>query len=366
MEKFMAMTVKFPVSETPGGKLIYINFCFRDSYQVLSEGLATLVDNVGEQSVTQTLKMCDLYKVSKEVILAKGVFPYSFFDSFAKMDYARIPDIADFYDTLLQCGIDEDKYKRAQVAWQEFKCKNMGEYMLRYLEMDVLQLCDVYERFREIARREDGLDGAHYLTISQFSLSSALKLINRPIELCPRPEMYRLFEKSIRGGISFCNTHYIKASNPYVNKDQKEVSVDDISILYFDENNLYALSLSQKVPVGSFYKEMNPKEIDWSTIDTEGDTGYLLEVDLEYPKEIHNKTRWFPLAAENLDITHDMITDDMKLQYRELNRARGNYRDSQMPTCHKLVGTCLNKMNYVVHFKILKFYLNQGLRILKI
>src|SRR5258708_5178513 len=178
--------------------------------------------------------------------------------------------------------------------------------------------------------------------------------------------MYRLFEKSIRGGINFCNTHYIKASNPYVNKEQKEKSWDDVSLLYFVENNLYGLALGQKVPVGNFKKVENPDEITWKTIDCDGDTGYLLEVDLEYPQEIHDKTRWFPLAAENLDITHDMITEEMKLQYRELNRARGNYRDSQMPTCHKLVGTCLNKMNYVVHFKILKFYLNQGLRILKI
>ena len=37
-----------------------------------------------------------------------------------------------------------------------------------------------------------------------------------------------------------------------------------------------------------------------------------------------------------------------------------------MPTYRKLAGTCLNKYNYVTHFKCLKFYLQRGMKILKI
>src|SRR3981189_3022759 len=37
-----------------------------------------------------------------------------------------------------------------------------------------------------------------------------------------------------------------------------------------------------------------------------------------------------------------------------------------MKTCKKLVATCANKYHYVVHFKVLQFYLRQGLRILTI
>ena len=165
-EKFMAMSAKFPIGETENGNDIYINFCFRDSFQVLSEGLATLVENVGETALIQTLKMEQIYNVSKEVILAKGVFPYSFFNSFDKMKFGKLPEIEDFYDALTQCNIEPATYVRAQKAWGEFKCVNMGDYMLRYLEMDVRQLCDVFERFRDIAKKEDGLDGGHFLTIS--------------------------------------------------------------------------------------------------------------------------------------------------------------------------------------------------------
>jgi len=64
---------------------------------------------------------------------------------------------------------------------------------------------------------------------------------------------------------------------------------------------------------------------------------------LEYPPEIHDKTQNFPLAAENRDITHDMLTDEMKILYRQLNIIRGRKEDAEMVTCNKLVGTCYNK-----------------------
>ena len=365
LEKFMAMTAKFPVSKTDKGKNIYVNMCFRDSFQVLSEGLAALVSNVGEESLHQTLKMSNIYGISKELILAKGVFPYCFFDSFDKMKYDQLPAIEDFFDTLSQKALSPADYGRAQGAWNEFQCENMGEYMLRYLEMDVRQLTDVYERFRVIAKREDGLDGAHYITISQFALSSALKMIGKPIDLCPTPEMYRLFEKSIRGGISFCNTHFVQACNTYT--EQLDIKDDeDVSIMYVDANNLYGAALSQKLPVGDFHVYENPELIDWETIDTEGMFGFLLEVDLEYPRYIHDATQWFPLAAENRDITHDMLTPEMKEQLKQLNIIRRHDEDREMVKANKLVGTCLNKSEYVVHFKVLKFYLQKGLKITKI
>ena len=61
MEKFMAMRAKYPVGKTTKGKDRSISICFRDSYQVLSESLAALVNAVGEDALKQTLKMCDIY-----------------------------------------------------------------------------------------------------------------------------------------------------------------------------------------------------------------------------------------------------------------------------------------------------------------
>src|SRR3977135_4196666 len=136
----MAMSAKFLVAEDEDHKKVYINMCYRDLYQVLAEGLASLIKNVGEESLHQTLEMSDIYGISKELLLAKGVFPYSFFDSFAKMEYDHLLAIEeDFYDSLSGKHINQIDYERAQQAWRELECDNLGEYMLRYLEMDVRQ-----------------------------------------------------------------------------------------------------------------------------------------------------------------------------------------------------------------------------------
>ena len=107
------------------------------------------------------------------------------------------------------------------------------------------------------------------------------------------------------------------------------------------------------MPIGEFGQEENPELIDWEHIDTEWDVGYLLEVDLAYPKEIHDATQWFPLAAENREITNTMLTSEMKMQLSHLNGIRNYKEDREMDACHKLVGICFDKKEYVVHFKIL-------------
>src|SRR6266853_6545364 len=157
--------------------------------------------------------------------------------------------------------------------------------------------------------------------------------------------------------------HVVTASNPYVDPEQK---TSDVSIMYIDENNLYGNALCMKLPVGKFYmfdlNDKNPNSINWQTIDTEGDIGYLLEVDLEYPESIHDATQHFPLAPEIFEITHELLSTQMKTQLETLNKVRG-VKNHPMKSCKKLVANCFNKKNYAVHFKVLKFYLQKGLKI---
>ena len=94
MEKFMTMNARFEVGD------VKITVQFRDSYQVLNGSLAMLVESVGRDSLKQTLKMCQIYNVSEDVVLGKGVFPYSFFDSTEKLNYTRLPKISAFFDQL--------------------------------------------------------------------------------------------------------------------------------------------------------------------------------------------------------------------------------------------------------------------------
>ena len=89
----------------------------------------------------------------------------------------------------------------------------------------------------------------------------------------------------------------------------------------------------------------------------------MFEVDLEYPEAIHDLTKWLPLAPENKPITLGMYTKHMRELLEERNSDRGLKASYLPPTETKLLGTCWENYNYVVHFKVLKFYLEMGMKI---
>ena len=68
-------------------------------------------------------------------------------------------------------------------------------------------------------------------------------------------------------------------------------------ITYLDANNLYGWAMSQPLPTHGF-KWMNDDELEnWRNM-SDG-VGCILEVDLEYDKELHDLHNDFPLAPEN-------------------------------------------------------------------
>ena len=73
-------------------------------------------------------------------------------------------------------------------------------------------------------------------------------------------------------------------------------------IIYLNKNNLYGWSMSEYLP----YKECewleNVDELDVMSINEKSEIGYFLEVDLEYPDELHELHNDYPLAPEKLVI----------------------------------------------------------------
>ena len=83
---------------------------------------------------------------------------------------------------------------------------------------------------------------------------------------------------------------HAKAYNKYMNNydENKESSY----LEYLDANNLYGWAMSQKLPVGNFkWKEKDDiskfHEEFIKNYDKNSDKGYILEVDAEYPKNLH-------------------------------------------------------------------------------
>jgi len=91
------------------------------------------------------------------------------------------------------------------------------------------------------------------------------------------------------------------------------------------------------------------------------ENGYILEVDLEYPKNLHDDHNDYPLAPEKLDIKPEMLSAYNKAcTLMEDGCLAGELMNT--PT-RKLVTTLLNKERYVVHYKNLLYYESKGMRV---
>ena len=75
--------------------------------------------------------------------------------------------------------------------------------------------------------------------------------------------------------------------------------------MYLDANNLYGSAMSQSLPTGDF-EWLSQEEIsnfNVETVQDDGEEGYILEVDLEYPEHLHDLHNDYPLAPEKMKVT---------------------------------------------------------------
>ena len=77
-------------------------------------------------------------------------------------------------------------------------------------------------------------------------------------------------------------------------------------------NNLYGWAMSSYLPYSSFKWLKNTDNFGGNSISEKSPIGYILEVDLEYPDELHVLHNDYPLAPEKLAIPYDMLSDYCK------------------------------------------------------
>ena len=92
-------------------------------------------------------------------------------------------------------------------------------------------------------------------------------------------------DKGIRGGVVHVIHKYAKANNKYMKKYDK--NKESSYLIDLDASNLYEWAMSQNVPVTSFKWKKNVSKFEEDFIknyDEDSNKGYILEVDIEYPK----------------------------------------------------------------------------------
>ena len=184
-----------------------------------------------------------------------------------------------------------------------------------------------------------------------------LRICKAPIELLTEREHLDMVEKLIRGGISSVySERFAVANNKYLgNFDAQKPST---FIIMIDDNNLYGGVIENFcLPLNDFEyfdkvwdSEIEPKLIN-KILETEdeSDVGYIVEVDLDYPDDLHELHSDFPSAP-----TKDKIDAYWLSDYQEelLEQMQVNAPLSSI----KLIQSLFPKTKYTLHYQTLKLY----------
>ena len=348
-EKYISFTV--PFKKVINDEEIKYRIRISDSYRFMQDSLSNLVDNLSELKINKTgndvlikrfyntyqLRDNDINKF--KLLLRKSVYPYEYMDNWKRFNETELPSTDEFYSELSLEDISDDGYAHAINVWNTFNISNLGEYHDLFVELDTTLLADVFEKFRDKHIETDKLDPAYFLTTSELSWWACLKKTGVKLELLTDEDMFLTYENGIRGGMCQVTRNYAEANKKYMKNYDK--NKESSFLMYVDANNLYGWAMSKKLPVDSF------KWVDDLTMltedfikgyDEESDTGYLLFVDIEYPKTLRTLHSDLPF-----------LPDRMKV-----NKVK------------KLVCNVTDKENYSIHIFALKQALNHGLKFIRV
>lgn len=319
-----------------------IRFKFIDSFRFMAaslDQLSSILPSDKKMILRQEFNNLDDGKLA--MLERKGVFPYDFVDSWEKLDFNMLPDKDSFYSKLTESHISDDEYAFAQTVWNAFDINTLGDYADLYLKTDVLLLADVFENFRSCCIDIYKLDPAHYYTLPGFSWDAMLKYTRVTYELLSDIDMLLFVERGIRGGISQCSERYAKANNKY-RGESFDPTQPSSYLMYLDVNNLYGYAMNDYLPLNNFQwaDHLKSAEAILDMVNQNATIGCLIEVDLKYVPELHDRHKDYPLCAEN-------------------QCPPGSNHPKLLLTLH-------DKKNYVMHHKTLELVLREGVQVEKI
>ncbi len=327
-------------------------------------------------AMTKTLKgklpltkgfLNDVFK-GKDIslLLRKGVYPYSYIDSFEKYKETTLPAAEMFRDKLSGKDIEETEYKHAQTVWEEFEVKNLKDYTELYCLTDVLLLADCFQAMRDMFYGYFGLDAAHFVSLPALSWECCLKHTKCEFDYITDPTMYAWIEQSKRGGMAVGGDwRQFKANNKYVpdydeTKPTSYIQIEDLV-------NLYPHCMTMFLPFKDFewvddqkIKEMLDDGTMLSFIlktGPEEDIGYMYEVDMEVPEDKHKYFEQLTPAPYKRKTDYEEISDFTAIYTDALDPNRTTLKSE------RLICDLLPRKNYIVHYQTLQLYLNLGFKL---
>ena len=349
------------------------NLKFIDSYQFMNCSLSKMVENLANKNKENPLslfpQLCSAFKDKSKatLLLRKGVYCYEYCNSFDTFKETELPEKEKNYNNLTNEHLSDEDYDFAKTVWREYSVKNLGEFHDIYLISDTVLLADCFESFRDICLKSYGLDCVHYVSLPGYAWASALRMSKCKLQLLTDIDMYLFIENSIRGGLSVISKRKSTCNNKYV-PETYDSSKEAVYIMYFDCTSLYSTAMRYPLPTHDF-KWMTRDEINalnFDEIDSNADTGYILEVDIDYPTYLHDMHADYPLLPEHVVITEGMLSDYCKTLFKKEHFINEGANIIENTKTSKLVTMLNDKKIYILHISALKSCLEQGLKIKKI
>ena len=179
------------------------------------------------------------------------------------------------------------------------------------------------------------LDFYHYFSAPGLSWDAMLKMTGITLEKISDPDKYMFFEQGMRSRVNHIKKRYSDACK-------------NVNVLYLDMCNLHGCAMRQYWPINDFKWVKNIDKIEQKLMNIRNNTstGYVLEVDLEYPQELNDIHNDYPLAPEKINIPKEWLSDHcLKI---------ANVHNITTATVKKLVPNLMNKNNYVIHYRNLQ------------
>ena len=194
----------------------------------------------------------------------------------------------------------------------------------------------------KLSMKEFKLNPLHYVSLPGYSFDCWLMLSGITLDTLQYKQMLDDFVGAKRGGI--CGI----MGERYINNS------DGKFIWYIDANKLYGYAMMQKLP----YKDFQFTTTTTTTLDAilnipdDSDQGYYIVCGIDYTNSCKERTEQLALMPNKRKM------NDNELGYRE--------RDGGKARSEKLILDQNNKTVYMVHYRMLKFYVKMGVKVTKI